>query len=303
MSDQRLVDAVDPEAAFGVLADATRVDILRALWDAEDPMAFSALREAVGVRDSGQFNYHLDKLVDRFVAKGEDGYELTLAGRHVVGAIHAGAYTMDGEMDPITLDRPCSACGGTRTFRYEDEAVEIDCDTCEMSVEGGVSPGVFAAYERGDAPSVTARYMRTIFQHVDNGFCWHCEGRVTPSVVEAVDDDVDPEELAEADPEGRYADFPMVEYDCGQCGATVTGDLGGALLDQPPVVAFHYDHGIDVRDRPFWDFSALTNERAWIRERDPLRAVVTYPADDEELALVVDDSLDVLDVERRPLAD
>lgn len=51
-----------------LLADETRVGILRALVDRvrttpDDPtMWFAELQLAVGVRDSGTFNYHLEKL-------------------------------------------------------------------------------------------------------------------------------------------------------------------------------------------------------------------------------------------------
>ncbi|MFT4933083.1 MAG: DNA-binding transcriptional ArsR family regulator, partial [Natronomonas sp.] len=70
------VTETEAEEVFAVLADDTRVAILQALWETEDYEAsFSELRDAVGMRDSGQFNYHLDKLVGPFVAKAEDGYE------------------------------------------------------------------------------------------------------------------------------------------------------------------------------------------------------------------------------------
>jgi DNA-binding transcriptional ArsR family regulator len=48
------------------VSNTTRVEILRALADAHsdspnDPwLAYSELQEAVGVRDNGNFNYHLD---------------------------------------------------------------------------------------------------------------------------------------------------------------------------------------------------------------------------------------------------
>ena len=63
-----MITTDETEEAFTALSDATRIGILRTLWDAEDHEAtFTELREAVGMRDSGQFNYHLDKLTGRFV--------------------------------------------------------------------------------------------------------------------------------------------------------------------------------------------------------------------------------------------
>ena len=53
MDETRLVETADPEEAFAALSDGTRVEILRVLWDADDPLPFSELREAVGVWDLG----------------------------------------------------------------------------------------------------------------------------------------------------------------------------------------------------------------------------------------------------------
>ena len=80
---------VDPAEAFGVVANETRLDILEALWRAEDrPVAFSELHDSVEMRDSAQFNYHLQQLTDQFVAKTDDGYDLRHAGAQVVRAEH-----------------------------------------------------------------------------------------------------------------------------------------------------------------------------------------------------------------------
>jgi hypothetical protein len=85
-------DCVEPAKAFSVVGNETRLAILEALWQADaDVVRFSRLREAVGVRDSAQFNYHLQELVGQFVAGGEDGYELKYAGKAVVRALLAAS--------------------------------------------------------------------------------------------------------------------------------------------------------------------------------------------------------------------
>jgi len=116
MDHPSFVERTEPEAVFGLLSDETR-DILRALWNGDDELAFSALYDAVDVDDSGRFNYHLDKLVGQFVAKTDDGYEFTAAGVRVNGAIEAGSYATTGAMEPIPLESACPTCGGSRTFR------------------------------------------------------------------------------------------------------------------------------------------------------------------------------------------
>ena len=292
MSKPGLIEAADPDEAFAALADATRVDILRALWDEQgETLTFSELREAVGVADSGQFNYHLDKLTDRFLTKTDDGYELTLAGIAVNGAIHAGAFTMAGSVDPFDLDDPCPACGRLRTFSYEDERVRIECEECDMVATAMVPPGVFAAYDRAAFPEVTSRYFRTIFEQLSNGFCWDCEGPIETTIRTVAD------MRDQGSPTDRD-DLPLVRYECTRCGSEITGELGVALVDHPAVVAFYHDHGIDARDHPFWQLSAWNTDLAWIDREDPLRARVQYTADDATLTLTVDDDLDVLAVER-----
>ena len=292
MTESGLVETADPETVFKALGDEIRVDILLALWDADGPATFSTLRAAVGVADSGQFNYHLDKLTDRFVRKTEDGYELTLAGKQIVGAIQAGAVTMEGSIEPIALEDPCQACGGDRTLTYEHETVRVECESCPITSTCGVPPGVFEGYDREQIPAVASRYFRTIIGHVGEGLCWHCEGAVTAQVVPVSDT------VASGDAPERFQDLPMLRYDCDRCGAEVTLDLGEALLDHPAVVGFFYEHGIDVREVPVWSFNAVDTGQSQFRERDPVRATMTYTVDDATLTLVVDEHCEVVSVER-----
>jgi len=294
MSDPEFVETTEPDEAFAALSDETRVAILQALWDAEGHEAtFSKLREAVGVRDSGQFNYHLDKLTEEFVRKTEDGYELTAAGAQVVGAVEGGSFTMVGSIEPRSLDEPCPACGGDRTLSYEDDLLAIECANCDMSAQGVVPPSALATADEATVPTVATRYFRSVIRTVDDGFCIYCDGPVDPTVT-AVEDQAPPD----ADVPDRFRNLPFVEYVCGRCGEEVGSDLGMALLSHPAVGGFYYDHGVDVREASLWEFVAWNTDAACVDSRDPFRAVVTYEADGDTLRLVVDDELVVHDVER-----
>jgi DNA-binding transcriptional ArsR family regulator len=70
--------------ALGALASEHRIAILRELATADGPLSFSDLRERIGMRDTGRFNYHLGKLRGRFVREREGGYVLGHAGERVV---------------------------------------------------------------------------------------------------------------------------------------------------------------------------------------------------------------------------
>ena len=94
--------------ALSALAHETRADILRALADADEPLAFTELKSRVDVADPGQFNYHLGELRDHFVREGHDGYTLTYRGKSLVVAGTSGV-TVD---EPAVEDSSgCPVCG------------------------------------------------------------------------------------------------------------------------------------------------------------------------------------------------
>jgi DNA-binding transcriptional ArsR family regulator len=301
MVDDQFVETVDPADAFAALADETRVDILRAMWELKgnpsnprhQHLSFSELRERVGMRDSGQFNYHLDKLTDRFITKSDEGYRLTLAGHLLLGSLVGGAYTREGSIDPIPLDDPCPFCGGDRVFKYGGEFAEFACEECDVGTFFAVPPGVFAGYETDQVPAVAEAYMRTYLQQTAEGFCPMCEGRIQPTVVPSIVIS-DPEKDVPED----LSDLPAVRYECDRCYHTTQADLGTALLHHPAVVAFHHDNGIDIREAPLGRFVAGDEDSARVLEQDPLRVVVTYEANGERLRVVLDEERTVEEIDR-----
>lgn len=107
MSDDAEGSADDPTEPLEVLGNELRMDVLRTLADADEPLTFTELREAVGVRDTGRFNYHLTRLCRYFVRETTDGYELGHAGNRVIAA---------GKVpeDPASTGEPveqCPVCG------------------------------------------------------------------------------------------------------------------------------------------------------------------------------------------------
>ncbi|MFC6964419.1 helix-turn-helix domain-containing protein [Halocatena marina] len=99
--------------ALSVLANEHRIEILRVLADADEPLAFSDLRKSIGMDDTGRFNYHLMKLCGRFVRTTDSGYELGHAGERVVLA--AAGLDPDGVKalaeQATTDDKECPVCG------------------------------------------------------------------------------------------------------------------------------------------------------------------------------------------------
>ena len=273
----------DAAEAFALLGDETRVAILEALaGGGDDPTSFAELREQVGVSDSGRFNYHLGKLVGTFVEKVEAGYELTYAGSRVVGAVYEGTYAEGDAIDPVELDAPCPACGGPIELRYADEKITISCRDCEETLSKfGFPPGAVAGRDPADLPRLLTRHMETLLDRLRAGFCINCSGPVDPTFDDAVEDD----QLG-------------VTFDCERCRSEVETSLASVLLTEPAVVAFHYDHGVDVRETLLWALAWLGESVSERVSDSPPRYAVTLHLDDETLRVQVDDELRVVEATR-----
>lgn len=127
----------DTIEAFGVLSNDTRIATLLALWDAKEPwedqpgLSFSELYGEVAVNDTGQFNYHLDKLTPRFVAEDDGSYTLTLTGFKLVQAVIAGVGNTEAELAETAVDRDCPFCGESIRVWYDHGAVVLYCAHCD----------------------------------------------------------------------------------------------------------------------------------------------------------------------------
>ncbi|MFC7058898.1 ArsR/SmtB family transcription factor [Halovenus salina] len=298
MNHPEFVEHTEAEAVFALLSDDNRIDILRALWRSDGPMTFSELHDAVDITDSGQFNYHLGKLVGRFVKDEENGYTLTAAGARINGAIEAGSYTTSGSMEPIILDSPCPSCSGDRTFEYEDELARVTCDSCDVVAEFSVPPSAFVDCEREEIPAVAGRYLRGTVRHLEDGFCSQCDGPVEREVCHLSESAMWKDVPEDSEDVARdIHNTPVVEYECLQCGMEPTAGLTFALVSAPPVISFYHDHGIDVRERSFWEFATFSEEHEHVRSDDPFRATATFSVDSDELTVVVDRNLTVVDTE------
>ncbi|WP_438267488.1 DUF7347 domain-containing protein [Haladaptatus halobius] len=90
------------------------------LATAEKPLTFSELRERVGIRDTGRFNYHLSKLRERFVRETDDGYDLGHAGERVILAasdVDPEIARARAEAPESTADEVCPVCNETECNR------------------------------------------------------------------------------------------------------------------------------------------------------------------------------------------
>ena len=281
--DGAIVEQISADAAFELLGNETRLSILRALFDAEGALAFSALNDAVGTTDSGRFNYHLDKLRQVFVRKTDDGYELTAEGRDVVGSILAGPYTKTVDADPVAVGADCSTCGGALAGYFDDGLVRVACEDCERRVISlPVPPGAFEAYPREEWPVVAERWTRREVETMQRGFCPVCHGPSTTRVV------TEPERLHDAFDVG-------VRYGCERCGEELASNVEASVVPHPSVVAFYHERGVDVTTTPVWELDWAVRPVAEVAATDPLRVTVPVECDGDRLVLTLDESAAVVE--------
>lgn len=295
---------LDPAEAFAIVGNETRLEILRVLSEEKfRPMSFAELRKRVGMSDGSQFNYHLKKLDGPFIRKTEDGYELRHAGLTVIRAIVEGSFTDHPQIDPFETGGSCVECGDPLYARYEQEMLYVGCLSCgTMHAMGIFPPGALVGRTDREILAAFERWMRHAFDLSVHGVCSMCGGTIVDTLVR---------DRGEISIKARGADpdaFPShdlgIKYQCERCDVWDLGSPGRHLLDRPAVVAFHRDHGVDLPEVPFWELDwVVTNERTTVVSERPFRVQVTIPLDDEELRVTLDETFEVVEVERTVVAD
>jgi DNA-binding transcriptional ArsR family regulator len=294
-----------PDEAFAALGNETRMAILRALGEAGTSLSFSELRDRVGVRDSGQFNYHLDRLVGHFVRRSDEGYELRRAGERVVESVLSGAVTEAPEVGPTEVEQSCQYCGTQVLMGYREERTRLFCTECPgiYGPEGPDDHGLLGtlflppAGIEGQTPSELLRAAYTwgglATMSAVGGVCPRCSATVEESV-----------EVCEAHERadgvcdacgGRYA--VGVRFRCTNCIYDRAGAFGAALLANLDLLQFLTEHGVN----PVGQSSRSAVGVAMDYEEDvisaePFQARFTYTVGGDAITLTVDDDLSVVDV-------
>jgi predicted RNA-binding Zn-ribbon protein involved in translation (DUF1610 family) len=271
-----------PDRAFWLLSDETRIAILRALWAADEkPVSFTDLRERVGNPNSGQFNYHLNKLRDHFVLKADGGYELSQAGREVVRAVHAGSITDQPQVDPAPTDGHCVECGASLVVRYDEYGI-IECSDCgETVMWNEFPPAGLTDRTPTEVAETFDEWTRSRFHLAMDGICPNCATAMTTTIHTGTDGDV------------------STTHQCGNCNYEARAPLFGHVIRHPAVVSFYHAHGIDILSATYWELQAYAREfEEDVVTDDPWTARVTIEADGDQLHLTLDDQLSVVDVEK-----
>lgn len=304
--------------AFEILGNDTRLAILLILWEAQDPgpplsepseeaVSFSDLRERVGIHDSGQFNYHLDKLVGTFVEQTEDGYSLTTSAEQILRAVFAGTLADPPPLDGEPIDVECFHCGASTVIDYSDGVLDVRCTSCDGTFhEPDDPPGILAKLHRppvglaNRTPQEFHRYGNTWDRHrlhsMIEGVCPECSGAVTTTIHVCDDHDTADETVCEYC--GSFFEIQSF-FVCNICKYAWRTPAWAILFTDVAVLAFFHEHGLD----PFalYDEFSLGEiyeviERMTVRTKEPLEVEVTVEIDGEHLYVTINDDGRVIEV-------
>lgn len=304
-------DGGSPAAAFSRRANETRVGILCALgesgerdprrfsyepFDTDDPegLSYSELRARADVNDSGRFNYHLGKLLDGFVEQSGDTYRLSWLGILAFRFVVAGVLHDQVTLEPFETDSACGECGTPLEASYpRGRLFVLECPDCGRRV-AGVDIPTHAVRNRSRAAllRVVDKRQRAQLSLLRDGICYWCAGRVDGAVHRFPSGTVD----------GVRRTQPVVTLLCRDCGGVRFPSVGSVVATDPRVRAFLVQHTTDDGDgRVRWEWPFTTaSDAVTVRSTEPLVLAVDVVAeDDARLAVTVDETGTVTDVERR----
>lgn len=316
LEDSERVTGSEATDAFALLANETRLAILLALWEAKAPeepqrertLPFSELYDRVGIDDSGNFTYHLDRLEGTLVYATDDGYKLSNVAERVLRAVLAGTLTDDTTFEGAPTAFECARCGSTLVVDYtaENEIVQR-CRNCEGAYQWDEYPDGMVAHADLPPAALAGRspqemqvkghvWIRNRLMTLLNGVCPDCAGPVTTTTHVCESHDAS---------DGRVCDACGSTYQvrllhvCEVCKFDWWLSLGLHVVTSFAVRAFFYDHGIDLERA--MDESSITAlydaiEEQRVASRDPLELVVRIVLDDGRLVVSLDDDGTVVDV-------
>jgi len=270
------VDPPDTADLFESLANETRVTILQALADAygdspADPwVEYSDLKERVGIRDNGNFDYHLRQL-EGFVETRPAGYTLTPSGIELLSAARAGRFDADWTWGPVDAPGDCPFCDRAVELRYEEGVLWLTCGDDDHAMGLWASPALLVS-RADDAVIDAVAFLGTQWAaRTRRGICSECQGRVDGEIGLG----------------GSGVDHYHYHAVCDHCGAPQGIPLSLYLLGHPVVWAAFRDDPVDVRTTPFWTLACNTPDEVSVRSEDPLRLRVDVELGGRRLPLAV----------------
>jgi len=274
----------EPTDSFELLAHSTRMAVLQELFESlratpDDPaVQFSELRERVDAPDSGNFSYHLDRLVGWYVEETDSGYRLASRGYSVALALESGRYGRDETPDPVESLGDCLFCGGPVDARIEDGHSELRCPNGHRSYVH-LRPSALETLSRDGLRKLVALRLYGSAQQTLHGVCAACDEDVATT--------------------GEYHDDVgghVFTDRCSGCGAQLALTAGLCAIQDLDVARFLRDRGADPRTTPPWEFECCRAGAETVVSEDPLELRVEVERDGDHLSVTLDASGEVVRV-------
>lgn len=321
MADTRLtsdieLDGLSMDGAFAILGNETRLNIIRVLWeasalrkydeidDSDLTISFSELRHAVGIRDNGQFNYHLSKLVPHFVRHTDEGYRLSSPGKKIARTIIA---TSSEQPDVSNeLQTACPLCGASITVAYEDQWLRFTCTDCN-GIFGDAAPDgtiYYAAFPAAGLTDWTLDKALTVglyrcmidLVYMMRGICRECASPIMSSISICKNHDVDGRQSCDV---CGTAFMAWAELRCGTCQFAKRLPVELCVMGLTPVIGILYKGGFDVLSPSFQELTEVIQTQFQTSvTRDPLRVRITIKDETDELTITFDDEMTLVDITR-----
>lgn len=301
--------------AFALLGNKTRMAILQELWDqrervgeeADNAIPFTELRERVGMEDPGQFNYHVNQLVDDFVSRTDTGYVLQKNAVQVLRAAVVRSEIRDLELPTTEAEDPCPFCGSVVEVSYDNELLYVRCTECPDEhiselLAGGTLMNSPIFPPTGIADRAGQDLWEARFDHVASAafgilrdVCPVCAARPTASVDACIDHDTNG--ICDRCGSNQVA---IATVRCETCTFAWRGPAWVSAMTHPDVIAFFHDHGVDADGGLTLDaYRELLTSSQGVRSTEPLRVEITVELAGDELAITLEEGLAVIDVEVR----
>jgi hypothetical protein len=271
----------EDEAAFALLGNETRAEIIRALGEARGQEG------ARPILSFSELNYHLQQLLDYYVDQTEDGYRLRPEGSLVYRTIKAGTLSDRDSFGPLDVGFDCYYCGDAAEGVYDDGMFTVQCPGCETLYDLILVPP--ATLDPDDVDELLHRidqhnrHRRLAF---NRGVCSMCVNDVDTQFMTSEASPFDPVQPREV----------VVHQSCSHCGSQMYVGVGAAVIYDPGLVSFCFERGLDVTEKPLWELEfAMTDRSVTVRSQDPWEVAVDVTLDGDTLELVVDEQLTVLE--------
>lgn len=285
-----------------LIGHEVRMSVMRSLWDAFDyeqfvleeqsPIPFQELYTPSPSDSTGNFNYHLQQLVDVLIEKQGDGYVLTPWGYNIMQALDNYAAFEYVSLDPTTLGTPCPFCGGVLEGSYDREQVHVSCRDCGgLGGDGNItfvkiSSKGLEGLQFAELIDLSILSLEARVRSSQSGFCWECNAELDRTLDRCRTHD-QAEDGTCPDCNARFA--VTVDVSCPHCGVQGHGPAFEYALIDSAVRSFLREHGHGPQQVGHWRarVAALSGLNETITEENPMLVRYSIEVDDDAITVEI----------------